>query len=216
MTEEKHEQKKVETAKDKAQQPAQPDDKKAANQIKELQEKLEAAIKEKDEIFARLQRVSADYANYQKRSYKQTTETVNYEREKIIKSLLPALDDLDRTLKNVEVVPDNHAAIIKGIKIVYDHIMDILKACGVERIKAVGEKFDPFLHQAISQAQVVGKAENIVLEESQKGYKVDGRVIRPSKVIVNKLSKAEPPREQMEKPDEAEETEPDETTDVEE
>lgn len=129
---------------------------------------------------------------------------------------MPALDDLERTIKNASSVPAEPAVIIKGIKIVYDNILNILKACGVEQIKAVGEKFDPFLHQAISQAQVVGKPENIVLEESQKGYKVDGRVIRPSKVIVNKLSKAEPAKEEKERIGEEQENQQDETTDVEE
>ncbi len=216
MAEEKEEQKKEEKAEGKAQEPEKSKESKTANQLKELQEKLEAAIKEKDELFARLQRVSADYANYQKRSHKQTTETVNYEREKIINSLLPALDDLERAIKNVAAVPDNHASIISGIKIVYDHILEILKSLGVEQIKAEGEKFDPFLHQAISQAQVAGKAENIVIEESQKGYKVDGRVIRPSKVVVNKVSKAEPAKEEEIQPDEEPKNLQDETTDVEE
>ena len=232
MTEEKEEQKKEETVKGTAGQPAEPGQQKTAEtkhhhihhknggqekdeHIKELQEKLAAAIKEKDEIFARLQRVSADYANYQKRSYKQTTETVCFEREKLIKSLLPAIDDLERTIKNASASPAEPAVIISGIKIVYDHILDILKACGVEQIKAVGEKFDPFLHQAISQAQDTGKEDNVVLDENQKGYKVAGKVIRPSKVIVNKLSKTEPAKDEKVKPSEEQENQQDETTDVE-
>jgi len=215
MTEEKEEQKKEETTEMKGEETAPKEQPQADKQLKELQEKLQAAVKEKDEIFARLQRVSADYANYQKRSHKQTFETVCFEREKIIKSLLPALDDLQRTIKNVEVLPDEHSSIISGIKLVYDNILNILKACGVEQIQAVGKKFDPFLHQAVSQAADADKEENIILQESQKGYKVDGRVIRPSKVIVNKLSKPLLVKEEKEKPLEEPQNEQDETTDVE-
>lgn len=232
MEEEKEQYKKEETVKGAAGQPAEPGRQKTAEtkhhhihhknggqekdeQIKELQEKLAAAIKEKDEIFARLQRVSADYANYQNRSHKQTTETVCFEREKLIKSILPAIDDLEHIVKNASASPTEPIVFISGIKIVYDHILDILKACGVEQIQAAGEKFDPFLHEAISQAQDAGKEDNIVLEENQKGYKVEGRVIRPSKVIVNKLSKTEPAKDEKVKPSEEQENQQDESTDVE-
>jgi len=66
-------------------------------------------------------------------------------------------------------------------------MLDILKSHGVEQIKALGEKFDPSLHQAMMQKAHPEHEENIVLEEFQKGYKLNGRVIRPTKVIVNKL-----------------------------
>jgi molecular chaperone GrpE len=168
-------------------------------QIRQLQEKLTAAIKEKDELFARLQRLSADYANFQKRSSRQTAEAVCFEREKIIKSLLPVLDDFERTMKNAAAAPENRDAIINGIKIIYGHILDILKACDVEQITAVGQKFDPFLHEAISRIADSNKEDGVILEETQRGYKLGGRVIRPSKVVVNKLQN----------------NQPDETTDVE-
>jgi hypothetical protein len=65
-------------------------------------------------------------------------------------------------------------------------MLDILKSHGVEHIKALGEKFDPALHEVITQKAESEKEENIVLEEFQKGYKLNGRVIRPSRVIINK------------------------------
>jgi hypothetical protein len=66
-------------------------------------------------------------------------------------------------------------------------MLDILKSHGVEQIKSLGEKFDPALHEAMTQRAEPDQEENVVLEEFQKGYKLNGRVIRPSKVIVNKL-----------------------------
>ena len=152
---------------------------KLRDQITELQ-------KEKDELFAKLQRVSADYANFQKRSPKQIADTVGYEKERIIKTLLPVLDNFEHTLQNADSA-ENVDVLVKGIQIVYDQMLDILKSHNVEQIKALGEKFNPALHQAMMQQANPDEKEDIVLEDFQKGYKLGDRVIRPSKVIVNKL-----------------------------
>ncbi len=150
------------------------------------EEKLENLQKEKDELFEKLQRVSADYANYQKRVPKQIADTIAYEKEKIIKTLLPVLGNFDHTLQNAPSA-ENVDVLVKGIKIVYDQMLDILKSHGVTQIKSLDEKFDPSRHQAMMQRSEPEKEENVVLEEFQKGYKLNDRVIRPSKVIVNKL-----------------------------
>ena len=94
-------------------------------------------------------------------------------------------------------------------------MLDILKSHGVEQIKALGEKFEPALHQAIMQQAKSEQEENIVLEEFQKGYKLNGRVIRPTKVIVNKLPSEETTQQQVpaeEKPQQEEDS-PEQTTD---
>jgi len=132
------------------------------------------------------QRVGAEYANFQKRVSKQISDTIAYEKEKIVKSLLPVLDNFERTLHNAHS-SKNTEAIIKGVQIIYDQMLDILKLQGVEQIKALGEKFDPALHEAMTQKTEPEQEDNFVLEEFQKGYKLNGRVIRPSRVIVNKL-----------------------------
>ena len=91
-----------------------------------------------------------------------------------------------KTATNV-VEAESTNVLVKGIQIIYDQILDILKTHGVEHIKALDEKFDPALHEVIMQKAEPAKEENIVLEEFQKGYKLNGRVIRPSRVIINKL-----------------------------
>ena len=143
-------------------------------------------------------RTGADYANFQKRVPRDMADSVAYEKEKIMKALLPALDNFERTLRRA-TAPDsdirgsakggaeNNEGVLKGIKITYDHILDILKSNGVEQIKAASEKFDPALHEAITQRNEPEKEDGIVLEELERGYKLNGRVIRPSKVIVNKV-----------------------------
>ncbi len=156
------------------------------DELKELQQQLNDLQKEKDGIFEKLQRVSADYANYQKRIPKQISDTIVYEKETIIKTLLPALDNFEHTLQNADSAKDVDV-LVEGIRIIYDQMLNILKSHGVEQIEALDETFDPALHEAMLRKAEPDREENIVLEEFQKGYKLNGRVIRPSKVVVNKL-----------------------------
>ena len=153
---------------------------------KKLQGTIDELQKEKEELFEKLQRVSADYANFQKRAPRQIADSIAYEKEKIIKTLLPVLDNFEHTLVNAQSA-ENTEAFVKGVQIIYEQMLDILKSHGVEQIKALDKKFDPALHQAMMQQVQPEKQEDIVLEEFQKGYKLNDRVIRPSKVIVNKL-----------------------------
>ncbi len=179
-------------------------------ELEELRQQLDELQKEKDELFGKLQRVSADYANFQKRAPKQISDTIAYEKEKIIKTFLPVLDNFEHTLQN-EKSAANTEAFVKGVRIIYDQMLDILKSHGIEQIKALGENFDPALHEAMLQKAEPEQQENIVLEEFQKGYKLNGRVIRPSKVIVNKLP-IDVPVEQKKKT----EQEPEEKVDLQE
>jgi molecular chaperone GrpE len=171
-------------------------------QAAELQKQIEGLRKEKDDIFAKLQRVAADYDNYQKRSSKQVADSVNYEKDKIIKSLLPALDNFDHILANLSCGA-NDENLLKGVRIIYDQMLGVLKSHGVEQITSAGEKFDPAQHEALTQRTEEDKENGIVLEELQKGYRLGGRVLRPSRVIVNKLPSSQPaqPNEEPETKD---------------
>jgi len=166
------------------------------DELEELRQQIKDLQEEKDELFAKLQRVSADYANFQKRTPKQIADNIAYEKEKIIKTLLPALDNFEHTLANVRSA-ENVDVLVKGIQIIYDQMLDILKLHGVAQIKATGEKFDPALHQAMMQKTEPDREENIVLEEFQTGYELNGRVIRPSKVVVNKLPSEQQAQQQQ-------------------
>ncbi|UCC23569.1 MAG: nucleotide exchange factor GrpE [Planctomycetota bacterium] len=168
----------------------------------EFRAQIQDLQSQKDEVFEKLQRLSADYANFQKRVPKQIADTIAYEKERIIKSLLPALDNFEHTLQNASSA-ENVDAVVKGVQIIYDQMLDILKTHGVEVIKALGEKFDPATHEAIMQKTDPAGQDSAVLEEFQKGYKLNGRVIRPTKVIVNKLPSEQQPQgdPHQEKPD---------------
>jgi molecular chaperone GrpE len=175
----------------KKEKPKAEDSQKTQHEPVKLHQDLESLQKEKDELFGKLQRVSADYANFQKRVPKQIADTICYEKERIIKSLLPALDNFEHTLQNAHSAEDAEV-FIKGIQIIHDQMLDIFKSHGVEQIKSPGEKFNPAMHEAMMQKAEPEKEDNIVLEEFQKGYTLNGRVIRPSKVIVNKLTTEQP------------------------
>jgi len=99
--------------------------------------------------------------------------------------------------------------LVQGIRIIYDQLLDILKSHNVEPIEALGEQFDPAMHQAMTQQSDPEKEENTVLEEFQKGYRLNGRVIRPSRVIVNKLPEEKPGDGQEGEPPEPHEDEND-------
>src|SRR4030042_312345 len=169
------------------------------NELEDQHETIESLQKEKDELFAKLQRVSADYANFQKRVPKQISDTIGYEKERIIRTLLPALDNFEHKLQN-EHSAENVDVLVKGIRIIYDQLLDIFKSHKVEQIEAMGAQFDPAMHQAMTQQSNPEKEENTVLEEFQKGYRFNGRVIRPSRVIVNKLPEQKPDDKQEAKP----------------
>jgi molecular chaperone GrpE len=171
-----------------------------------MKEQFEQLQKEKADIFSQLQRVSADYINYQKRISKQIADTTAYEKESIIKSLLPALDNFEHALAKAGEF-DPNGAMTKGIQMVYDQIVDILKLHGIEQIKALGRQFDPEIPSAVTMISDPNQPDNIVLNESARGYKIGGRVIRPAKVVVNRISAPQPRPEQAESENEEPTTE---------
>jgi molecular chaperone GrpE len=152
----------------------------------ELHQMLTAAQKERDETFGKLQRVSADYANYQKRVPKQIADDVAYEKERLIRALLPILDNFERTIEQSRTA-ESVQAVIQGVQVVHDHLIDLLKSLNIEQIAPLGEKFDPAQQEAVMYREDAGKEDLTVLEVLQKGYRLDRRVLRPARVCVNKI-----------------------------
>ncbi|MCK4629782.1 MAG: nucleotide exchange factor GrpE, partial [Sedimentisphaerales bacterium] len=108
--------------------------------------------REMEELKRRLQRLGADYQNYQKRAEKQIEQAARLARENLVKSLLPVLDNFEHTLENLETSGESQDinAILKGVRIVYDHLMSDMESAGLERIEVnQGERFDPTLHEAM-------------------------------------------------------------------
>lgn len=191
------------------------DDKKAEKKIEELEnelksvkQELEQAKKEKQDLFEQLQRVGADYANYQKRSIKQIADSVAYEKRSIIRSILPSIDNFEHALTHAAATRGEEDNLVKGIQLVFTHLLDALKTHGVERIEAVGKRFDPVEHEAMMQRSNPEAEDNTVLEVYLAGYRMGEQVIRPARVIINKLSATQTAEQESVAPTE-------ETTDIE-
>lgn len=181
-------------AREYQQPPAQPPD--AAQPAAEEGKGLSA---ERDDLLERLQRVSADYLNYQKRVQKEIAEAREFANADLIKDLLGVLDDMERALEAAE---ENHAAddpLLAGMHLVYNKALEVLGRYGLTRIPAEGEPFDPICHEAMLQQPSEAHDTPTVLQELQRGYELKGRVIRPARVVVS--GPAEAPRGEQEPPE---------------
>jgi molecular chaperone GrpE len=144
-------------------------------------EELELKLEEMSQKNLRLQ---ADYDNFRRRTREEQAASLKYKSQSLLEQLLPALDNFERALKT-EAVNEQAKTLIQGMEMVYRQLSDALKQEGLTEIPAVGEKFDPNLHQAVMQVEDSEYESNTVIEELQKGYMLKDRVIRPAMVKVN-------------------------------
>jgi len=153
-----------------------------AEDVETLQQALAEEKEKAEKYLANWQRSQADFDNYKKRSEQEIGEVIEFARGALISNLLPVMDDLERALASVpaELEESNWT---EGIKLIYNKFKATLEAQGLAEIKARGEPFDPRLHEAVMQQE---GEEGMVIEETQKGYKFEGKVIRPSLVIVGR------------------------------
>ncbi len=157
----------------------------ASDEVAESARGREAELEEKlKEAEAKYLRLYADFDNYRRRVKLDAEAAQKYRAQSLVTNLLPALDNFERALK-LSSENDETKALLQGMNMVLGGIQAALKEEGVEEIKAVGEEFDPHLHQAVMQDNNPDYGSNIVVDELQKGYKLKDRVIRPSMVKVN-------------------------------
>lgn len=152
-------------------------------EVEDIELLKQALAEEREKSAASLagwQRAQADLMNYRRRAEQEKEEIGRFGSTTIMLSLLPILDDLERALTSI---PDDLAkhSWVDGIRLIERKLQANLEAQGLSQIKALGEPFDPNLHEAMMQGK--GK-EGTVVEEIEKGYKLNNRLIRPSKVVV--------------------------------
>lgn len=148
---------------------------------------LDQTQKEAASMQDRLMRVSAEFENYKKRQARERQDAIKFANEGLLKELLPVLDNFDRALGQMrsEAVDERITKLIEGVEMVENQFTGALAKCGVEGFSSQGEVFDPNLHEAVSSREDTSVPNNTVLEEYQKGYKLNGRLVRPSMVIVS-------------------------------
>jgi len=150
-------------------------------EIKKLNEKeILGESKKIEEITDALKRLQAEFENYKKRVDKEKSEFAAYACSDIVEKLLPVMDSFEIALKNTS----EHEKFVKGIQMIYSQIYSILSSNGLKKIDAVGKKFDPYKHEVLMKEESE-KEDDIVLEEFQKGYMLNDKVIRHSKVKVS-------------------------------
>ena len=140
--------------------------------------------RDRNDLLSRLQRLSADYLNYQKRVQRDIDSAREFANEQLIKELLPVLDDMERAL---EAGRANHAAddpVLAGMQLMHDKALATLGRYGLKGIEAKGKPFDPAVHQAIMMQPTADLPPQTVLAEALRGYQLRGRTIRPAGVVV--------------------------------
>src|SRR5688572_19803226 len=143
---------------------------------------------ERDSLFERLARATADFKNTQKRLQTESDQRVQYANQSLIKSLLPVIDNFERALA-VDPAKADAATILKGMQIVHDQLLSVLRQQQVEEIApGPGTPFAPSRHEALMQQPGGQYAEPAVTQLLQKGYALHGRTIRPAQVAVSKTS----------------------------
>ena len=154
---------------------------KGAEDIQENTNNEEVVPKtEYDELEDRYKRVHAEFENYKKRSSKERTNLYNSVLGDVVESMLPVIDNLENAVK-VETQDENYK---QGVELVLKQFQDVLSAKGVEAIPALGETFDPAVHEAVSSVQDDTKGVQEIVQEYRKGYKIGTKVIRHSMVVV--------------------------------
>jgi molecular chaperone GrpE len=149
-------------------------------------ETKEAPTKEEVDWKSKYYYLAADYENFRKRSEKERDDVRKFGSQNILSDLLQVVDNFERTTDMLKTDQDPKIKnIVTGIDMVNKQLLDTLGKYGLEQIEAIGKDFDPHFHEAMSQEYAEGKKPNEVIKEFQKGYILNGRVIRPSKVVVS-------------------------------
>jgi molecular chaperone GrpE len=146
-----------------------------------LDDQVAALTAERDEYLELAQRVQADFENYRKRAAREQERLIAHAHERLVRELLPILDDLERTLEAAE--RHEEAKLVEGVKLVEQSLRRALAKEGLAEIDAEGA-FDPHVHEALLTKPGNGAEPGTVLEVVQRGYRVGERVVRPAKVIV--------------------------------
>ena len=144
------------------------------------EDELTVAQRERDEYLELAKRTQADFENYRKRTAREAALAADRGMAKLAKELLPALDHLDLALRSAEGAED----VVKGFAIIRDELVAALGRVGIQAYSPKGEPFDPSEHEAMASQPVEGTEPGTVAEVYQQGYRINGTVLRPARVVV--------------------------------
>ncbi len=148
-------------------------------------ETVEEKIKQLEDQNLRLR---ADFDNSKKRMEREKIEAIKFANERLLAEILPIVDNLDRAMASLAEGHDP-AKVMDGLKIAQEELHGVLELHGVQPVKSLGQEFNPQIHEAVGVIDSPDKKEGTILEEVQRGYLFNGRLIRPSRVKIAQNSK---------------------------
>ena len=157
------------------------------SELDKLNKDLERKDEEIIELKSHIQRLQADFDNFRKQGEKQKQDLIRYANGGLIVKFLDIYEDMERALEN----SSNEEELREGLELIYSKMKNTLEKEGVEEIPAVGEKFDPFKHEALLTVDSPNHENNVIVDELMKGYTLKDKVIKYSKVRVCKKAKKE-------------------------
>ena len=161
-----------------------------AGKENDLLEKIKAKEKEAADNYDKYLRVAAELENYRKRAVREKSEAIKYGNENLLRDLLPMVDSLDRALEHASSSSD-FKAFTEGLKLIQNQLACYLDKYGVTKVDCIDKDFDPNVHEAMLQVESPHHGDNRVVCEFEKGYMLNGRLLRPARVSVCKRSDKE-------------------------
>jgi molecular chaperone GrpE len=141
-----------------------------------------ATQRERDEIYDRLLRLTAEFDNYRRRTDRERRELIDTAASDLVRDLLPIVDDFERALD----APgwEAHDAARQGVALIHRQFLEVLRRRGVEAFESIGQDFDPAWHEAVASEPADGRRDGEVVAELRRGYRMNGRLLRPAQVRV--------------------------------
>ncbi len=157
----------------------------ATDPLKEMETKIKSLEDEAKETYDRFLRVSAEFENYKKRSAREMSEFKKFANESLIKELLLVVDNMERAISSSKDEGNSNSGLIEGIDMTLKELLKIFEEFGVKQVESLGKPFDPNFHQAVMQQENDEHPHNTVINELQKGYIINERLLRPATVVVS-------------------------------
>src|SRR5829696_9163836 len=142
----------------------------------------ERIVDEPEDYLALAQRIQADFENYRKRAAKEAAAAGERAKSGLVRELLPIVDNLERALKSAG---EGEQHLAEGVRLVHSELIAVLERNGVEQFDPAGERFDPAEHEALSMRDQDGAESGLVLDVVEKGYRTNGAILRPARVVVS-------------------------------
>ena len=174
------------TSRDEAGEPSGEED--PANEQQAMDDKESAedplvrAERERDEYLDLARRSQADFENYRKRAAREAAAAGERAKSGLVRELLPIVDNLERALASAE---DGEQHLAEGVRLVHSELIAVLERNGVKQFDPAGDRFDPTEHEALSMRAEDGAEPGVVLDVVEKGYRANGSVLRPARVVVS-------------------------------